>query len=458
MGNLKQQADGWSSNYGFLISAIASAVGLGNLWRFPYLAGTHGGGAFIFIYLLSVSAIVIPILIAEIMLGRKAGIGGVQSMAINAQQENRTPAWGYVGWLFVGICFLMLAFYNLVGGWVLDYLGIALQNGFDKLTPEQSTAQFAKLLQDPVRMIISHSVIMIMCVGIVSFGIKNGVERASKIMMILLVTILIFLIFYGAIAGDFKAATTFLFHVDFSKIDIKVAITAIGQSFLSGSIGAGVLMTYGSYLKREISIPRAAIIIISADTLIAIMAGLVIFPFVFKFGLEPNQGVGLIFETLPIAFGQMPYSFVPAGAFFLLLLFAALTSFVALLEVVTHALKDRFKIGQKKSALIVGFLAWFIGIASIFSFNIWRDVQLFNWLGVLSGKNIFNSFDYLLTNVLLIVGGLCIAIFAGWCIKKSTLRNALQFNNHHLFSVWHFCLKFIIPVILLAVLIANNIG
>ncbi len=452
-----QTQDGWSSRFGFLLAAMASAVGVGNIWKFPYMVGNNGGGAFIFIYLLSIVFIVVPVLVAELALGRSAGVGAPYAMEKNAVETNHSKRWVWLGWLLVLSAFINLALFNVVGGWILDYLSQAVVSGFKNMSAQQSSDNFQHLISSPWRMLFTHTLFMLINIFIVSHGIRNGIERTAKLLMPALLLIMLSLLIYGYVAADFNSAWRFLFTFQLEAINSEVITLAIGQSFLSMSIGAGILMTYGSYLKDNMSIPKVAFIIIGVDTLIAMLAGLVIFPFVFAHGLEPAEGVGLVFQTLPVTFGKMAFGGITATAFFVLLFFAAITSFIALLEVVVHAARAQFSLSQKKATYLCGFLAWLVGIVSVLSFNFLGHVKPIAWLPVFENKGIFDALDFLLTSIMLPLGGLFMAVFVGWFVSTKKFHAILGIENTASSKLLRIFLCFIAPIALLLNLVAGVI-
>ncbi len=322
----------WSSRAGFILAAVGAAVGLGNIWKFPYVAGTNGGGAFVIVYLLAVVLVGIPILMAELMLGRRGHKSPPTAMLVNAVQEGRSRWWSGVGWIGTIVGFIILSFYSVIGGWVLEYFFISITDGFTGITSTSSQALFNQLLTSPLRLTLWFSVFLGITAFIVSVGLQKGIERVSGILMPALFIMLLVLVIYSAFFGDFMAGLKFLFDVDFSKINANVMLIATGQAFFSIGVSMGLMMAYGAYLPQDVSIPRTAIIIVGADTLVALMAGLAIFPLVFGNGLTPAEGPGLIFVTLPIAFGNIAAGSFFAAVFFLLLLFAAVTSSIGILE------------------------------------------------------------------------------------------------------------------------------
>ena len=441
----------WSSRTGFILAAIGGAIGLGNIWKFPYMAGSSGGGAFVIVYLFAVVLVAVPILVAELMLGRHGGQSPPTAMLLNAEQENRTRWWSGVGWLGAGAGFLILSFYGVIGGWVLDYAFMSVSNGFSGIDPDGAQVRFAGLLSNPLRLLLWFSVFLGLTGVIVSTGLRNGIERATGILMPLLFIMLLALTLYSAVAGDLAGGLKFLFAVDFSRINPGVMLSAVGHAFFSVGVSMGLMMAYGAYIPQDVSIPRTALVIAGADTLVAIVAGVAIFPLVFANGLEPGEGPGLIFVTLPIAFGNMPAGDLFGALFFLLLLFAALTSSIAILEPAVAWVEERRGMTRRRSAAITIAALWLLGIGSVLSFNIWADLK------PIAGMNIFDLVDYLTANLMMPVGGMLIAIFAGWFMRDSTLMEELRMSNLWLFACWRFLLRSVVPLAIAGILVTNLI-
>lgn len=322
----------WSSRLTFLLAAIGFAVGLGNIWKFPYVAGQNGGSAFVIIYLVVVFGIGAPLVAAELMIGRRGGMSPVPSLRKVAAEAGASRHWGLVGIIALIATFMILTFYTVVAGWAADYLFRALVGAFRGITAEQSGEMFSELLATPWRLALWQVVIVAITVFISSRGITRGIERASLILMPMLFAILVILAIYGMTTGGFAEAARFMLEPDFSEVGPDTVLVAIGQAFFSVGVAMGGMMTYGAYLPKDIHVMRSSLIIVSADTLVALVAGFAIFPIVFGFGLSPAEGTGLVFLTLPIAFGTMPLGSVIAVLFFLLLVAAALTSTLANLE------------------------------------------------------------------------------------------------------------------------------
>ena len=322
----------WSSRFGFLMASVGFAVGLGNIWRFPYVTGENGGAAFVLVYLACAFVIGVPIVIAEIMIGRRGQAGTAGSMKVVAAREQRSPAWIGVGYMNQLAAFLIQVTYAVISGWVLWYLFKAITTGFTGVDAAAADAEFQSVVSDTGGMLL-WTVISLLLAGFILYaGVKDGIERAVTVLMPTLFGLLIVLVIFNIFVGGFAEAVAWLFTPDFSKIDGGVFLAALGQAFFSIGVGMAAMMAYGSYLPRETRIASSAIIIVIADTGVALLAGLVIFPAVFNNGLDPAAGAGLIFQTLPVAFAQMPGGYFFACLFFLLLSVAAITSMVGLLE------------------------------------------------------------------------------------------------------------------------------
>ena len=439
----------WSSRTGFILAAVGGAVGLGNIWKFPYITGSSGGGAFVIVYLVAVALVAVPILMAELMLGRSGGQSPPTAMLMNAEKESRSRWWSGVGWLGAGAGFLVLSFYSVVGGWVLDYVFVSLTEGFSGVDPSAAQARFGSLLSSPLRMLLWFTIFLGITGYIVSAGLRNGIERVTGILMPALFLMLLALTAYSAVEGDFAAGLRFLFAVDFSRINPDIMLVAVGQAFFSIGVSMGLMMAYGAYLPRAVSIPRTAVVIAGADTLIAILAGLAIFPLVFANGFVAGEGPGLIFVTLPIAFGNIPGGTLFGALFFLLLLFAAVTSSIAILEPAVARVAEHRSLNRKASAVIVTGCAWLLGIGSVLSFNLWAEVR------PIAGQTFFDLVDDLTANLMMPVGGMLIAIFTGWFMRYSTLTDELRISSSWLFRTWLFLIRIVAPLAIAGILVTN---
>ena len=426
----------WIGKWTFILAATGSAVGLGNIWGFPYKAGTNGGGAFVLIYLGCILIIGIPIMISEIILGRRAGNSPINAMRSVALASNRSSSWQIIGWsgIFAGV--LILSFYSVIAGICLNYIFISASSSGAITSPEQ----FTNVISSPINLIFWHTVFMILTALIVSAGIKDGIGRMVKILMPLLGFLMIFMVIYSIINGDFSRAMTFLFAPDFSNVTSDTLLQAMGQAFFKLSLGMGSIMAYGAYMPKDQKVVSTSFTVASLDTLIAILAGLAIFPIIFAFNLEPNSGPGLVFVSMLSAFNQMQFGQLIGPLFFILLSVAALSSSISLLEPGVAYLSEENILSRKRSAEIISFFVWVLGVGSALSFNIWSDFYL------ISDKNFLDSMDFIANQILLPLGGMLIAIFVGWFMKESLIKDELGSINKFLYLLWRFFVKFIAPV------------
>lgn len=433
----------WSTRLAFILAATGSAVGLGNIWKFPYIAGENGGGAFVLIYLLCILMIGLPIMMAEIMLGRRGRQSPINTMKELAQESAVSPFWSWLGWLGVIAGFLILSYYSVIAGWAMAYVVRVASGVFEGVTPDGASNIFGELIADPEKLLAWHSLFMIMTMLVVARGVK-GLERTVKFLMPALLAILILLIGYSMEQGAFEQGVSFLFKADFSKVTSESVLTAMGHAFFTLSLGMGAIMVYGSYLPSKVSIGSTASLIALTDTVVALFAGLAIFPIVFANGLEPGSGPGLIFQTLPIAFGHMAYGSLFGTLFFILLVFAAWSSSISLIEPAVAWLVENKNMSRMRACIWAGLATWVVGIGTVLSFNLTADVTLL-------GKTFFDILDYLTANVMLPLGGLCIAIFAGWIMSKEASAEELSFTKPVLYKSWQFLIKFISPLAVIIV-------
>ncbi len=448
------QASGktWSSGFTFILAAVGAAVGLGNIWKFPYVVGVSGGGAFVLVYLGCVLFIAIPILITELWIGRAGGHSPPIAMANVAKQGGLNPGrWSLVGYMAMLVGYLIATYYSVIAGWTLSYIFKA-GSGFGDTAPAAVAQQFDDLLADPQALVIWHTIFMAIALTIVGRGLKDGIEKVVTVLMPALFAMLLLMIGYAAVEGDFAAGLSFLFSTDFSKIDASTILVAIGQAFFSISVAMGLLMTYGSYVPKDVSLTKSALIIAGADTLVAVLAGLMIFPLVFGNNLDPGSGPGLIFRTLPTAFAEMPGGQVFGVVFFILLAFAAVTSLIAIIEPIIRFAEGKWNMARRNGVLVFGALAWAIGLLTVFSFNIWSDVHLLGRFEAFAGKTVFDLIDYATANLMMPLGGILMALFVGWRIKPAALTKDLSFGSSALFTAWLWMIRIIVPLAILWVL------
>lgn len=439
----------WSSRLAFILAATGSAVGLGNVWRFPYTTGEYGGGAFVLVYLLCVAGIGIPIMMAEVMLGRRGRQSPINTMRMLAKAEGRHPAWQLLGWMGIVAGFLILSFYSVVAGWTLAYVFRAAGGAFTGASAESIAAQFGTFIGDPERLLAWHTIFMVMCVLVVARGVASGLERSVRVLMPALFVLLFILVAYSATNGYFAQALEYMFRPDFSKLGTAGVLSAMGQAFFSLSLGMGAIMIYGSYLSSQASIGRNVVIIAGMDTLVAILAGLAIFPIVFASGLTPQLGSGMVFKVLPIAFGQMAFGQVFGTLFFVLLVFAAWTSAISLLEPVVAWLVENRGFSRVRASVLAGIAAWLLGILSLLSLNVWSGVTVF-------GLGFMDLFEFVAANVLLPLGGLLIAVFAGWVLSRAASTDELD-TGPRSYALWRLLVRYVAPVAV-AVVLASAVG
>lgn len=429
----------WSSRMAFILAASGSAIGLGNIWKFPYLAGENGGGAFVMVYLLCVAAFGIPIMIAETMLGRRGRQSPINAMRTLSEEAEASPHWHYAGWLGVIAGFMILSYYSVIAGWSMAYIFKINSALFERIDAENSTRFFNEFKSSPEFLFIWHSLFMAATMVIVSRGVSGGIERGTRFMMPALLVMLVLLDVYAMSSGGFGSGFAFLFNPDFSKLSSAGVLTAMGQAFFSLGLGMGSIMVYGSYLPSHISIARSSVFVASADTIIALMAGLAIFPIVFANGLEPTMGPGLIFQTLPIAFGQMSGGSWFGMLFFVLVFFAALTSSIALIEPAVAWLSENLGLSRKRASLYSGAACWLLGLGTVFSFNIWSEVRWFD-------KTLFELVDFLTANIMLPVGGAMVALFAGWVMSRQVSEAELEMKDDRAYRLWRFLICYVAPI------------
>jgi NSS family neurotransmitter:Na+ symporter len=434
----------WKSRLGFILAAAGSAVGLGNIWKFPYLVGQNGGSAFILIYLVCVMIIGLPLVMAEIVIGRTAQRNPVGSFRLLAKGN---PLWIMVGGLGVVAGFCILSYYNAIAGWSLGYIFESIAGG--SLSDSASiTNTFQARVTSPWWALTTHLGFMLLTVGIIYGGVVQGIEKASKIMMPLLFILLIILVIRGVTLQNSLPGILYILKPDFSLINSRTFLTAMGQAFFSLSLGMGALLTYGSYMSRQESIPQSSVSIVLLDTLIALLAGFMIFPAVFAFGMQPDQGPALIFNLVPLIFNHIPGGAFFRVIFFILLSLAALTSTISLLEVITAYAIDELGFTRRKAALLFGGLTFLIGVPSALSFGVLSRFKIFN-------LDCFSFMDFISSNLFLPVGGFFIAIFVGWYWPKKEVQKNLWEGTQSfptwLMTLWHLIIRYLSPVIILLI-------
>ena len=436
----------WSSRLGFILAVAGSAVGLGNIWRFPYLAGANGGGAFVLVYLACVFIVGLPIMMAEILLGRRGRRNPVATMRLLGEEETGTSGWRWVGILGVATGFLILSYYSVIAGWALAYIFEGGSGEFTGADGDAVSGIFNDLIANPVTTALWHTGFMALTVFVVALGVEQGLERAVRVMMPALVLLMLVLLGYGIVEGRFMEGVEYLFVPDFSALTTDSILAALGQAFFTLSVGMGAIMAYGAYLPNEESIIQTSIAVVLADTFIAVLAGLVIFPIVFAFNVPPDAGPGLVFVSLPLAFGQMTGGIFVAVIFFILLTFAAWTSAISLMEPAVTFFMEQLKFTRATAALTVGAIIWALGLLTVMSFGPWQAFKPGN-------KTIFDWFDYLTNNIMLPVGGFAIIVFAGWFMAKNSTADELDRRAGLVYRFWRASARYVAPIAILLVLL-----
>ncbi|MCW5751875.1 MAG: sodium-dependent transporter [Alphaproteobacteria bacterium] len=442
-----QQSQGpeWGTGWGFLLAAIGSAVGIGNVWRFSYVVGVNGGGAFILVYLLAVLALGLPLLIAELAVGRQTRTDPVTTFHRLAPR----PPWRWAGWPGVFACMAILSYYPVIAGWVGNYLFRYARDGLDIAGADSYQAYFDSLIADPLQALLWQGVILAATVFIVASGVEKGIERVSKFLMPVFVLLLLLLTAQGLASEGRGQALAFMFRPDWSALrEPATYLAAVGQAFFSIGLAMGILVTYGGYLPRQVNLARAAFVIGASDTVIALLAGLVIFPAVFAHGLDPAQGTTLAFAVLPEVFAAMPGGRWLGVAFFLLLLIAALTSAVALLEVPVALAIARLGLERRRAAAGFGLLAFALGVPSALGFGLLRPTAL-------EAPTILDRVDFLASSILLPSSGMAIALMVGWAWRPADHAGSSTLHSPMLHHLWLASLRYFLPGVILLVMLAG---
>jgi NSS family neurotransmitter:Na+ symporter len=441
----------WSNRWLFVLAAAGSAVGLGNIWKFPYITGQNGGGAFVLLYLVCIAFVGVPIMMAEVLIGREGRQSPINTMRHLIRQHHRHPAWVLIGWSGVLAGFLILSYYVVVAGWALFYIMEMGTSVLEGATPDRANQLFNDFLADPWQLILWQTVFMAMTVYIISRGVISGLETAVRWFMPLLFVLMAVLLGYAMTSEGWQQGFDFMFRFDYSLITPDAVLAAMGQAFFTLSLGMGAIMAYGAYVPSNTSIFSTVTVIAGLDTLVAIFAGLAIFPIVFANGLEPAQGPGLMFVTVPLAFGQMPLGALFGTIFFLLVSFAAITSAISISEPALAYLVEEYNAKRPRVAITLGVISWIIGLGSVFSFNYWADV------GVLGQPTFFDFAVFVTDKVLLPLGGLFIALFAAWGLPNTVIGAQLGIDNGIFGLVWKLVCGIVAPLAVLVVFISTLI-
>ncbi len=440
----------WTHRWTFVLAAAGSAIGLGNLWKFPYMTGENGGSAFVIAYLVCIVLVGIPIMMAEAALGRRGRHSPINSMRGLAKEAGVSRMWELVGWVGALSGFLILSFYSVIAGWAIAYAVDMFSGVFQGMLPEQVEQSFEALALDPVRMSIWHGVFMAMTGFVIARGVHNGLESSVRIMMPALFILLLLLLGYSITeTGHFMQAVEFMFAFNLDALTEEALLSAMGHAFFTLSLGMGAIMAYGAYMPKKASIARTIGIVAVLDTTIALVAGLAIFPLVFANGLEPGSGPGLLFVSLTSVFAVIPGGQIIGGLFFLLVVLAALSSAISLVEPLVAWVIERTPLSRLAATVVYCLMVWLLGIGTVLSFNEWsgEEYQIF-------GMTFFESMDYLTANITMPLGGLLIAIFAGWIMKRAHIAREMNLSSGY-FNLWRALCRVVAPAAVLIIFITN---
>jgi len=433
----------WGSKLGFILASAGSAIGLGAVWKFPYMTAANGGGGFLLVFLISTILIGFPLLLAEFALGRSAGVSAIKTFG----KLGKNSKYNFIGWIGAFALFILLSFYSVIGGWILVYLGIE----FGKLFQLSGTGDYAQLftsiISNPAIALGAQAAFILLNIFIVSRGVQKGIERASKVMMPLL-----FIIFVALSLPNAMEGVLYFLKPDFSKLTSAGLLYALGQSFFALSLGVTAMLTYASYLDKKTNLVQSGISIVAMNISVSIMAGLAIFPAMSAFNIQSEGGPSLLFIVLPQLFDKMPFGTIFYILFLLLFLFATVTSSVVMLEINVGNITNQDNSKRAKWSTILGILTFVFGIPSALSYGVMADVHIF-------GKTFFDAMDFLVSNLLMPFGALCLSLFTGYIFKKALAMEELHLDERAwkqgLFQVWLFLLRFIIPIIIIVVFIAQ---
>jgi neurotransmitter:Na+ symporter, NSS family len=437
----------WSSRLLFILAAAGSAVGLGNLWRFPYVAGDNGGGAFVVVYLACVFLVGIPIMMCEVLVGREGRLSPINSIRKIVEGARAHPAWMLIGWMGALAGFLILSFYGVIAGWALSYVVGMASGTYTGASAEFVSDSFNAFLASPWQMIFWQTLFMVGTIVIVARGVVQGIEAAIRWFMPALFLLMLVLLGYAITSGGFGEGFQFMFRFDWQALGVDGLLAALGQAFFTLSLGMGAIMAYGAYMPARSSIGGSVVSIAMLDTLVAVIAGLVIFPIVFANGLAPNQGPGLMFVTIPLAFGHLPLGAVFGTIFFLLVSFAAITSAISLTEPALAYLVEEYNAKRERVAISIGVFCWLLGIGTVLSFNAWADVHL------IGQRTFFDLLDYLTQNLMLPLGGLLTALFVGFVAPRALVRTQLAFTGDLREKAWYVAVRFLAPTAVIVIFV-----
>lgn len=427
---------GWRRSWSFIAAATGATVGLGNFWKFAYLAGENGGAIFVLTYLVCVVLVAAPVLIAEVVIGSRGRANPIATMKAVALEASASQGWQFIGWGSAVAGLLILSYYSVVAGWGIAYIGKSIGGQFTAGSAQLAGDVFVSLLADPIQLIQWQCVFLVAVFLVSALGIRRGLAWVLRILVPLIFLLLLALVLYSSRVGNFEAAINFMFAADFSQFRPEIFIRALGHAFFSLSIGVGAMMAFGAYVPDKRSITGMVASVAIMDTLISLLAGLAIFPLVFSFNMAPSMGPGLMFVAMPYGFGNMIYGHYFGALFFIIVVIAALSSGVALIEAAIAWVVETLGWWRPLAALAVVVLVALMGLLTVFSFNIWQSVTVL-------GMTLFELIDTLVANFLLPVLGVAIVFFVGWKIRPEVLRDELYVEGHHLFSLWYRVLRYI---------------
>lgn len=440
--------DGFGSKMGVLAAAVGSAVGLGNIWKFTYVVGEYGGAAFIVVYLMCVAIIGIPVLLLEFALGRRAGTNAASVFRL---KKTKFP-WQIGGYLAVATSFIILSFYAIIAGWLFSYIGRSITGHLFAPGHLEYSTYFKAMSSSTIEPLIGTALVLGITAIVCLSGVREGIEKYTKILMPILFILLGVLMINSLRLPGSWAGMEFLFKPDFSKLTSRALLEALGHAFYSLSLGMGIILTYGSYIDKTQNLGKLAVQIAVADTVIALMSGIVIFPAVFAFKMAPNVGPGLIFITLPAVFEQMPFGNIVSVLFFLLIAIAAITSTISLMEVSVAFIKETFNLDRKKATLGITVALFILAIPSVLSFGAWEHIQV-------GGRGFFDLFDYIASNIFLPIGGILVSIYAGWVIGMKNIKEEVSnygqvpFRGERFYT---FVIKYIAPIAIFIILLFST--
>ncbi len=453
----------WASRWVFILAATGSAVGLGSIWKFPYMTGVYGGGAFVLMFLLCIALLGLPVMLAETLIGRRSRQSPANALRELALEAAHSHRWSWAAFAGMITALLILSFYSVVGGWSLDYIVDLGRGDFQGIGAEQAGRYFADMVSDPWRLILWHTLFMLLSAWVIARGVVAGLERSLRIMMPLLFVLLLILLGYSLTTGHFMAGVHFMFNLDTSRL-LDGLLPAMGHAFFSLSVGVGSILIYGAYMPKNSSIAGTVVAVALLDTFVSLLAGLALFPIVFSAGLNASEGPGLMFVTLPLAFGNVAFGQLMGVVFFVLVAVAAWSSAISLLEPMVAYLVERTKVSRLWVTAALAFICWFVGLGTVFSFNIWKEAkffvteggafQLYQW-GAAGGLDVFGVIDFFTSRIMLPLGALTFVVFASWVMGREAVRDELAMRNATLFAVTFFLMRYVAPLGILIVFAAQ---